>query len=114
MSALETLESLIPKPKSIFHLPYITTSEVNQIVKFAKGSNSTGFDDVSINILKKVIHIIGPHIMHLNNTIIRTSIEPENFKLTKVIPLSEPNKPTNLLSSYRPINILSSVEKVFE
>merc|ERR1711954_190424 len=88
--------------------------DVKKIVRFSKGSNSTGFDDVSMNVSKKVIHIIGPHRAHLINTMIRTSVVPENFKLTKVIPLSKPNKPTNLLSSYRPINILSSIEKVFE
>ena len=52
--------------------------------------------------------------MHLINSIITTSIIPKTFKLSRILPLSKPNKKRELLSSYRPINNLLAIEKIFE
>ena len=53
-------------------------------------------------------------MVHLVNAIILTGKFPKILKLSRISPLNKPDKDPNLLSSYRPINNLSSVEKVIE
>ena len=48
------------------------------------------------------------------NCIIITKIFPKIFKLTKILPFSKPNKNLENIDSYRPINNLPALEKIFE
>ena len=73
------LTQLIPKSSCKFTLPPITLSETIKILKNLKSSNSTGYDNVNNKILKRVKLEIAPHICHLINCIINTSIMPEIF-----------------------------------
>ena len=57
---------------------------------------------------------MAPHITHLINTIIISNIFPDIFKISRVLPFSKPNKPSSDLDSYRPINNLMCLEKIFE
>ena len=48
------------------------------------------------------------------NCIVRTSTVPDIFKLSRILPLSKPQKPRDNISSYRPLNNLPCLEKLFE
>ena len=48
------------------------------------------------------------------NCVMRTSTFPSIFKITRIIPVSKPGKPTDDIDSFRPINNLSSLEKLTE
>ena len=77
-------------------------------------SNSRGHDEVTNTVLKLLYIEISPVLCHLFNTIIRTATFPEIFKLARILPLSKPDKNPLEISSYRPLNNLPSVEKLFE
>ena len=39
---------------------------------------------------------------------------PKIFKISKILPIGKPNKPTNNIESYKPINSLFLIEKLCE
>ena len=51
---------------------------------------------------------------HLINAIINTSIFPDIFKLSRILPFSKPGKPLNDIDSFRPLNNLPCIEKIVE
>ena len=57
---------------------------------------------------------LGQHIQHLINTIIRTGTYPDILKLSKITPQLKPDKQTNKIDSYRPINNLCTLDKIVE
>ena len=68
LNPIHILSALIPHTQHTFTLPYITIEETIKIITSAKSSHSTGHDNISMHILKKISHIIAPHITHLINT----------------------------------------------
>ena len=48
------------------------------------------------------------------NCVLRTAKFPDIFKVTRIIPVSKPGKPVDQIDSFRPINNLSSLEKLLE
>ena len=114
VAALDILRYLIPRNKNVFILPPITLQETNKMLRNIQNSNATGHDDISNKIVKKLGPKIAPHITHLINRCILTKTVPEIFKISRILPLSKPQKPEFLLSSYRPINNLPCLEKLLE
>ena len=94
--------------------PPFAISEVTQIIKNLKNTQSTGPDNIS-NI----------HLKHLGPVAIKALTEiynrswlyneiPQIWKHANIIPILKPNKQPNLPSSYRPISLLSNLAKVME
>ena len=79
-----------------------------------KNSNSTGHDDITNNIIKRINKEMSPHITHMINTIINRQTIPNIFKISRILPLSKPEKSVHLIESYRPINNLLCLEKILE
>lgn len=48
------------------------------------------------------------------NSILRLNHFPSQWKCAEIIMIPKPNKPNNILSSYRPISLLATFSKVFE
>ena len=111
---IEILELLIKRPNSTMKLKEITLEETYKIINDMKSSNSTGFDDVSSKILKKIPQISAILMTHSINTIIRASKFPEVYKITKIVPICKPKKSKFELPSYRPIANLTVFEKIVE
>merc|ERR1712177_90360 len=68
----------------------------------------------NIKIIKKLCPAIIPHITHLVNSIIHTVIYPTALKVSRISPILKPEKRSEIIYSYRPINNLSAVEKIVE
>ena len=114
MEAIEILKNLIPRVKTDFTLPPITISETKSIIKRLKNSSCTGHDPISNRIIKSNSDVLTPFISLIINSIIQKSKFPNIFKITKLLPFLKPNKTPHLIESYRPINNLPCVEKIFE
>ena len=114
VGALDILKYLIPRNENVFVLPQITLSETIKMIKNIKNSNATGHDDISNKIIKKLTQQIAPHLCHLINSIIITEIFPDIYKISRILPLSKPGLPTDLIKNYRPINNLPTIEKIIE
>ena len=77
-------------------------------------SNSTGWDNTSMKIIKQVSQLFARICCHLSNRIIDTGRYPSNLKTAKVIPIRKPQKCPTSEDSHRPICILPTVDKVIE
>ena len=73
-----------------------------------------GWDSITNRILKKIPNIVAPYITHLFNSIISKSTYPLIFKISKILPQIKPDKDPLNPDSYRPINNLPTLEKLFE
>jgi hypothetical protein len=59
--------------------------------------------------------IIGiKYLTQLFNAVLLKAYFPAQWKVAQIILILKPGKPPNVLTSYRPINILPTVSKVFE
>ena len=84
----------------------------NKINKLKK--SASGIDKISNNILKSLPSSAIKTLTNNFNKIIETGKIPDEWKISKVIPLQKPGKPTNEASSKRPISIFGKVRRLFE
>ena len=91
-----------------------TMDDISRIIKKLKPKNSKGNDITNMKIIKKLCPAIIPHITHLVNSIIHTEIYPTILKVSRISPILKPEKPSEYIESYRPINNLSAIEKIVE
>ena len=98
---------------SSFTLNEISCDVVHRLVSSLRIDKATGLDDISARLLKEACPEIVPPLTHIINLSIRSGCFPEDWKISKVLPLykadikSDPN-------NYRPISILPVVSKVIE
>ena len=111
---IEILEQILPSPSKTFKMPYITSMETRKLILRQKNSSSTGYDAISNKTLRKIAPEMAPIIAHLINSIIRTGIFPNNLKVSKIIPILKPGKPSTNIDSFRPVNCLPAIEKLVE
>ena len=72
-----------------------------------------GHDNITSIILSKVADKLGPHIMHLINRSIYMITYSNILKISKIYPNLKPNKDPHDIDSYRPLNNLSVIDKIF-
>ena len=105
------VKKLFVKNENEFTIPILTVKEVNLLIKNAKKSWTLNYDDISMNVLKKVNKIISPHLTHLYNNMTITCNYPSIYPS---MPILKPNKDKFNISSYRPINILHPIDKLYQ
>merc|ERR1712240_205865 len=111
---IQLLSSLIPRINNKFILPETNVKEMIKLISKLKFTNSRGHDHVTNKILKQLKREFAPHLVHLINSIIRTQIFPTFYKISRISPLSKPNKDDKDIANYRPINNLPTIEKIIE
>ena len=114
ISPIEILSLLLPRNENKFVLPLITVDETKNMLKKLKNSSSIGYDRINYRFIQKIYIEISPHITHMINTIIIKGKVPDVLKVSRITPISKPLKPTNLLGSFRPLNNLSCLDKLWE
>ena len=101
-----------PAPQSIL-LHSINAKEIKDTIKSLKNSNSSGHDNFSSKFVKLSAPILIPALEKLFNLSLKTGIYPDNLKIAKVIPIFKKGDPASV-NNYRPISILSTINKIFE
>lgn len=81
-------------------------------LKVAFNSNSTGYDNIPIKLIKIIYPLISSAILHLINTIFNTSTFPKAWKLGRVVSISKDNY--TCCDNLRRITILPSISKILE
>ena len=114
INSIQILEKLLPRNKNEFKLPLLTVEDTRKLIKNAKNSWTLCGNDISMNIIKKLNDRISPHITHLFNCIIRSGTYPEIVQISKILPLLKPKKDKFEIESYRPVNVMGPVEKLFQ
>ena len=101
-----------PKEEA-FKLQLVTPSEVPREINRIRNDTSTGPNQIPINFIKTVTHIIAGPLTHIINTFIEISSFPEAWKIARITPIPK-NESIASESDMRPIFILPVLSKVFE
>ena len=95
-----------------FSLSSITETELYLALSRMK-STSAGVDGISVNLLKIVYPFISRHLLYFINFILTSSKYPNNWKISRVVPIPKSGRQLSL-NNMRPISILPSMSKIVE
>ena len=103
------------KTKQKFIFNETTEREIYELILKLDSNKGPGTDNLDIKSLKSVANIISSHLASLFNQSIIKGIYPQSLKIAKCVPVYkgaplDPSLPLN----YRPISILTAINKVFE
>jgi len=101
-----------PNPNSIFLNPS-SSLEVFNIIKSLSLNKSSGPHSIPTKILKLFNHDISKPLSFLFNLSFQTGKFPSLLKVSCVIPIFKKGSSTDV-SNYRPISLLSNIEKILE
>ena len=95
---------------------FISPTTVNEVILTAlhiKSKSSTGHDNFSNVLIKKIIYHIAIPLTHIFNSSFVTGIFPDIYKIAKIIPVYKSGDKTSA-SNYRPISLLPAFSKILE
>jgi hypothetical protein len=75
--------------------------------------SSPGFDGLSVDMIKCLKDNLSPVLTHLINRVFATGVYPDCFKTALVIPINKSGNTTSI-DDYRPISMLSILNKILE
>ena len=81
-------------------------------VKACTRIKSTGFKDISMDILANVIPVIFKPLTHICNNSFKTGVFPSRLKIAKIKPIFKSGAKTDI-GNYRPISVLPQFLKTF-
>lgn len=105
--------SMINESNQTFSFRLTNANEVKKVIKNLKNKKSVGYDEVPISLLKTAVHEIAEPIAHIINLTFLTGVYPEALKLGYVRAIYKKNE-KNKIENYRPITLLSNINKIFE
>ncbi len=101
-----------PPHHSMFLSP-TDAMEIHSIIGKLKPKKSTGSDNISSWLIKKLHNVISEPLAMIINISLGEGIFPDKLKIAKIIPIYK-SKEKNQFNNYRPISLLSSMSKIFE
>ena len=91
----------------------VTEDEIMKEINNLEQNKSPGQDEFTSKFLKISANMIVPTLCEIFNLSIKTGEYPDPLKIAKVIPIFKKGDPS-LASNYRPISVLSCINKIFE
>ena len=91
----------------------ISVNELKDAFFSLKINKSTGYDDISFNVVKKCFGVLHKPLLHIFNLSLQTGIFPDKLKITRVTPLLKGGE-NYKLGNYRPIFVLACFLKILE
>ena len=96
-----------------FKFSPVTNAEIEKIINELDCSKATGYDEISPQILKWSASTILDSLCKIVNKCVRTGTYPDILKVAKVTALHKGGDQSNV-DNFRPISILSQINKVIE
>ena len=91
----------------------VCEQEIERIISKLPSESSSGHDNISNLLLKRIKQIVVPIMCNLCNTSLSTGVFPELMKIAEVVPLYKGKSP-HVESNYRPISLLTTMSKILE
>ncbi|XP_065682310.1 uncharacterized protein LOC136095525 [Hydra vulgaris] len=101
-----------PAQKSFFIKP-TDEHEISKIIDSLDSYKASGPNGLPVKILKLLKTKLSRILSNIFNTSFSSGIFPENLKTAKVIPIFK-NDSKLIMSNYRPISLLSNIDKILE
>ena len=99
--------------KQSMYMHKTTANEVKKLLNRLDSKKSPGFDELSAKFLKLCSPYISETLANIFNTSISHGVYPELLKTARVTPIYKKGDKSDP-SNYRPISVLSLINKVFE
>ena len=102
-------------PRVLNYLKFdpISAEEIINIVRAFVTNKATGHDQIPAKILKWSIELLAPLLAGIFDSFIEKGEYPEEFKIARVVALHKKG-PKNDSDNYRPISILTQLNKILE
>ena len=97
---------------SMFFSP-TTEEEVIRLIKNLDAKKSTGHDNISILIIKKLANELSIPLTYIFNLSLSSGIVPDQLKIARVVPIHK-KESKDVFSNYRPISVLPGFSKILE
>ena len=107
------IDSYLPHVCTIFAEISVTEEELKKVFFSLKPNKTPGYDNINVNIVKKIYEELKTPLMRIFNILLSTGIFPDKLKIAKVSPVFK-NSEKDLLTSYRPISVLPCFSKILE
>ena len=91
----------------------ITDDELNEALQTLKTKKSSGYDEISSDVIKHISPSVFELMRYIFNLSIQKGIFPDQLNIAKVTPLFKKGD-NALMDNYRPISALSSFLKILE
>lgn len=98
---------------SSLYLRPTSSAEVLRVIQGLKHKKSMGYDGVSVQLVKHCSLTLSAILSPLFNDCIAAGYYPTELKVARVIPIYK-SGPRDQLGNYRPISLLSVINKIFE
>ncbi|GBP10396.1 Probable RNA-directed DNA polymerase from transposon BS [Eumeta japonica] len=108
----EVLQKTSLEPKD--DLAPVSLSEVQTLVKSLNTRKAPGLDGISNKAIKCFSIPLLSLLVAIFNACLKNCYFPPAWKEAEVIGIHKPGKPRDLPASYRPISLLSGLDKIFE
>ena len=102
----------IPYSTNSFFLAPITPNSISKVINKFK-NKSCHINEIPVAVLKRVAVVITPLLSILINNCFEEGTYPSILKKARVVPLHKKGL-KNLMTNYRPISVLSNINKVLE
>ena len=106
------IEGIAKSDKCMFMYP-TDMEEINSLIRLLPSKTSSGFDDISNTLLKRIGHNILIPLNIIFNKSLNCGIFPELMKRADISPLFK-SKLDNDTNNYRPISLLLTISKLLE
>lgn len=97
-----------------FPIPHIPPQEVQKEIVMLNNKKTPGYDRITATVAKSLPKKGILFLTLIFNSILRLQNFPNQWKYAEVIMVPKPSKPENVVSSYRPISLLTTFSKLFE
>ena len=97
----------------VINRPFMESNDIKECMLTLKQKNCEGFDRIPLRIITDAQDLLLPTFTNLFRMIYQTNEIPEQWKVSKIIPIFKKGA-KNAIENYRPISNLCSVSKIFE
>ena len=106
-------DSYLPHVCTIFAEKSVTEEELKRAFFSLKLNKTPGYDNINVNVVKKIYEELKAPLMHIFNLPLITWIFPDKLKIAKASPISKNGK-KDILTNYRAISVLPCFSKILE